>query len=52
MGSRLLPVVSSETAGVGHGLEPSDVHRHDVAGRPVAVYRIVIHEKTGRLERR
>jgi hypothetical protein len=49
---RLLPLVSSETAAPTHGMESSEVHRADVAGRHAVVYRIVIREKTGRFERR
>jgi nitroimidazol reductase NimA-like FMN-containing flavoprotein (pyridoxamine 5'-phosphate oxidase superfamily) len=49
---RLLPLISSDTATPTHGLDPSDVHRADVAGRHAVVYRIVIHEKTGRFEKR
>lgn len=49
---RLLPLTPSETAGPTHGIEPSAVHRTDVAGRHVVVYRIVIREKTGRFEQR
>jgi nitroimidazol reductase NimA-like FMN-containing flavoprotein (pyridoxamine 5'-phosphate oxidase superfamily) len=48
---RLLPFIPSETA-APHGDEPSDVHRTDVLGRPVIVYRIVVREKTGRFEKR
>ena len=48
---RLLPLVSSETAGV-HDHDPSDVHRADTVKRPVVVYRIVLREKTGRFEKR
>jgi nitroimidazol reductase NimA-like FMN-containing flavoprotein (pyridoxamine 5'-phosphate oxidase superfamily) len=49
---RLLPLVPSETAALPHGFQPSDVHRADVLGRPVVVYRIVVREKTGRFEKR
>lgn len=48
---RLLPLIPSETASP-HDLGPSEVHRVDVASRPVVVYRIVITEKTGRFEKR
>ncbi|HUL02151.1 MAG TPA: pyridoxamine 5'-phosphate oxidase family protein [Gemmatimonadales bacterium] len=49
---RLLPLTPSETAALPHDLQPSEVHRADVAGRPVVVYRIVVEEKTGRFEKR
>jgi nitroimidazol reductase NimA-like FMN-containing flavoprotein (pyridoxamine 5'-phosphate oxidase superfamily) len=49
---RLLPLVTSETAVPSHGLDPSAVHRADVAGRHAVVYRIVISERTGRFEKR
>lgn len=49
---RLLPLIASETAAPPHGRDPSEVHRADVAGRHVVVYRIVIREKTGRFEKR
>lgn len=49
---RLLPLVTSETALPSYGLDPSEVHRADVAGRHVVVYRIVISERTGRFEKR
>jgi nitroimidazol reductase NimA-like FMN-containing flavoprotein (pyridoxamine 5'-phosphate oxidase superfamily) len=49
---RLLPLTPSESATLPHDLEPSDVHRADVARRPVVVYRVVVHEKTGRFEKR
>lgn len=49
---RLLPLISSDTAAPTHGLDPSDVHRADVAGRHAVVYRIVIREKSGRFEKR
>jgi nitroimidazol reductase NimA-like FMN-containing flavoprotein (pyridoxamine 5'-phosphate oxidase superfamily) len=49
---RLLPLLSSETATPSHGLDPSAVHRADVAGRSPVVYRITITEKTGRFEKR
>ncbi len=49
---RLLPLVASETAVPSHGLDPSAVHRADVAGRHAVVYRIVISERTGRFEKR
>jgi nitroimidazol reductase NimA-like FMN-containing flavoprotein (pyridoxamine 5'-phosphate oxidase superfamily) len=48
---KLLPLMPSETA-MPHEGAPSDVHRADVAGHPVVVYRIVISEKTGRFEKR
>ena len=48
---RLLPLTPSETASP-HDIEPSTVHRSDVAGRPVVVYRIILTEKTGRFEKR
>lgn len=49
---RLLPILSSESAVPSHALEPSAVHRADVAGRTPVVYRIAITEKTGRFEQR
>ena len=49
---RLLPLVPSETAALPHDMQPSEVHRADLAGRPVVVYRIVVREKTGRFEKR
>lgn len=49
---RLLPLVASETAVPPHGLDPSAVHRTDVTGHAVVVYRIVIGERTGRFEKR
>jgi nitroimidazol reductase NimA-like FMN-containing flavoprotein (pyridoxamine 5'-phosphate oxidase superfamily) len=49
---RLLPLVPSETAGLPRDVQPSEVHRADVAGRHVVVYRILVEEKTGRFEKR
>jgi nitroimidazol reductase NimA-like FMN-containing flavoprotein (pyridoxamine 5'-phosphate oxidase superfamily) len=49
---RLLPLLASETAAPSYGLDPSAVHRADVAGRSPVVYRISITEKTGRFEKR
>ncbi len=49
---RLLPVVASESGAPGHELLFSEVHRQGRENPPAVVYRITIHEKTGRFEKR
>lgn len=55
--SRLLPLMTSTTAQPSHGLASgeeakSSVHRTDTAGHEAVLYRIRLHERTGRFEHR
>lgn len=47
---RLMPMMASQTSQPSHGLEQT--HRHDTGGKNAIIYRIRIHEKTGRFEKR
>lgn len=49
---QLLPLMTSVTAEPTHGLQPSQTHRRDVAGRTSVIWRIELGEKTGRFEKR
>jgi nitroimidazol reductase NimA-like FMN-containing flavoprotein (pyridoxamine 5'-phosphate oxidase superfamily) len=56
---RLLPLMTSATSQPTHGLAPTGTdetataaHRSDTAGHEAIIYRIRLHERTGRFERR
>lgn len=55
--SRLLPLMTSATSQPSHGLAPNEEtkasgHAADTAGHDAVLYRIRLHERTGRFEHR